>query len=473
MATATAPTNLSQPSLTPAANPKINQTKKKSIRLTLWPLVAATFFMVSGGTYGTEEIVHSAGYGKAIIFLLLTPILWSLPTAFMIGELSSALPFEGGYYAWVRRAMGNFWGFQEAWLSLVASIFDMAIYPTLFVAYLTRIFPWFQENHRGVFVALGVVIVCAILNIMGVKVVSTTSLWLFFALSAPFAAIFVLAPFKIHALANAVTKPTTSNVDIIGGLLICMWNYMGWDNASTIAAEVERPQRTYPRAMLAAVVIVCITYVLPFAAMWITGLPSTAWETGAWADIAQLMGGPVLRIALVAGGMMSGFGMFNALVMSYSRLPLAMAQDGMLPKVFGKLHPKSRAPWVAILALAVGWGLALNLGFERLVTLDIMIYGASLTLEFVALIVLRIREPELKRPFRVPGGLFGAIAIGIPPVLLLAFAIIRSDREMVLGMSGFMFGLLVIGGGVVVYLINHLVKPAGWATRATKPELVA
>ena len=77
--------------------------------------------MVSGGTYGTEDIVHGAGYGKAILILLLTPILWSLPTAFMIGELSSALPYEGGYYAWVRRAMGNFWGFQEAWLSLVAS----------------------------------------------------------------------------------------------------------------------------------------------------------------------------------------------------------------------------------------------------------------------------------------------------------------------------------------------------------------
>ncbi len=60
----------------------------------------------------------------------------------------------------------------------------------------------------------------------------------------------MLAPFKIDALANAVTKPTTSNVDILGGLLICMWNYMGWDNASTIATEVERPQRTYPRAML-------------------------------------------------------------------------------------------------------------------------------------------------------------------------------------------------------------------------------
>ncbi len=477
MATATAPANISQPSFGPAVAPHVHQTtdktKKKSIRLTLWPLVAATFFMVSGGTYGTEDIVHGAGYGKAILILLLTPLLWSLPTAFMIGELSSALPFEGGYYAWVRRAMGNFWGFQEAWLSLVASIFDMAIYPTLFVAYLTRIFPYFQENHRGVAVALAVVISCAVLNIMGVKVVSTTSLWLFFALSAPFAAIFVLAPFKIGALAHAVTKPTTSNVDILGGLLICMWNYMGWDNASTIAAEVEKPQKTYPRAMLWAVVIVALSYVLPFAAMWITGLPSSAWETGAWAEIAGLMGGPVLRIALVAGGMMSGFGMFNALVMSYSRLPLAMAQDGMLPKVFGKLHPKSRAPWVAILALAVGWGLALNLGFERLVTLDIMIYGASLALEFVALIVLRIREPELKRPFRVPGGLFGAIAVGIPPVLLLGFAILRSEHEVVLGMSSLLFGLLVVGGGVVVYAINHLLKPAGWAPAPPKPELAA
>ena len=470
MATATATANI-QPTLPTA--PRTDKTKKKSIRLTLWPLVAATFFMVSGGTYGTEDIVHGAGYGKAILILLLTPLLWSLPTAFMIGELSSALPFEGGYYAWVRRAMGNFWGFQEAWLSLVASIFDMAIYPTLFVAYLTRMFPWFQENHRGVAVALGVVVVCAALNIMGVKVVSTTSLWLFFLLSAPFAAIFVIAPFKIHALANAVTKPTTSNVDILGGLLICMWNYMGWDNASTIATEVERPQRTYPRAMLVAVAIVCITYVLPFAAMWITGLPASAWETGAWADVAELMGGPVLRIALVAGGMMSGFGMFNALVMSYSRLPLAMAQDGMLPKIFGKLHPKSRAPWVAILALAVGWGFALNLGFERLVTIDIMIYGASLALEFAALVCLRIREPELKRPFRVPGGLFGAIAVGIPPVLLLGFAIIRSEHEVVLGMSSLVFGLILMGAGVVAYLINHALKPAGWAAPEPKPEMAS
>src|ERR1700730_4920460 len=194
---------------------------------------------------------------------------------------------------------------------------------------------------------------------------------------------------------------------------------MGWVNASTIAAEVERPQRTYPRAMLAAVVIVALSYVLPFAAMWMTGLTSTAWETGSWADIAGLLGGPLLRIGVVLGGLISAFGMFNALVMSYSRLPLAMAQDGMLPGIFGKLQRRSRAPWVAILACAIGWALCLRLGFARLVTLDILLYGLSLMLEFAALAVLRLREPNLPRPFRVPGGLFGAIAVGIPPMLLL------------------------------------------------------
>ncbi|HXM97124.1 MAG TPA: APC family permease [Candidatus Dormibacteraeota bacterium] len=430
----------------------ISLPKKRVAKLTLWPLVAATFFMVSGGTYGTEEIVHGAGYGRAILILLFTPILWSLPTAFMIGELSSALPAEGGYYAWVRRGLGNFWGFQEAWLSLVASIFDMAIYPTLFVAYLTRLAPWFGIGHRGVMVALGVVVVCAALNIAGIRVVGVTSLWLFFLLSAPFALIVVLAPFKMGALAGAHTAPVTSTVGLLGGTLIAMWNYMGWDNASTIAQEVERPQRTYPKAMIAAVILVSLTYILPVLAVYLTGVPAAAFETGSWADLAGMMGGNWLRVALVLGGMMSGFGMFNALVMSYSRLPLAMARDGMLPKIFAKTHPKTRAPWVAILVCATGWALCLGLGFERLVTLDVMLYGASLTLEFVTLVALRIREPKLKRGFRVPGGLPGAVLAGVFPIALLSISLFRSEKETVLGMNGLLFGFLIILSGFLVYM---------------------
>jgi len=81
-------------------------------KLTVLSLAAATYFMVSGGPYGIEELVQDSGYGLALVILLLTPLLWSLPTGLMVGELSAALPAEGGFYVWVRRAMGPFWGFQ-------------------------------------------------------------------------------------------------------------------------------------------------------------------------------------------------------------------------------------------------------------------------------------------------------------------------------------------------------------------------
>jgi amino acid transporter len=108
------------------------------------------------------------------------------------------------------------------------------------------------------------------------------------------------------------------------------------------------------------------------------------------------------------------------------------------------------------------------------VTLDILLYGASLLLEFMALAVLRFREPELPRPFRVPGGLFGAIAIGIPPVMLLAFSVIRSEHESILGMSSFAFGMILIAAGFVAYFVNHALKPSGWSVpRERKPQPAA
>jgi amino acid transporter len=429
--------------------------------------------MVSGGTYGTEEIIHGAGYGRGILVLLFLPALWCLPTAFMIGELSSALPQEGGYYAWVRRGLGNFWGFQEAWLSLTASIFDMAIYPTLFVFYLKQMSPWFGVGNHGIYAGLFVVATCAILNLAGIRVVGITSLWLFFLLSAPFALIVVMAPFKMGALAEVHAAPAATGMGLLGGVLVAMWNYMGWDNASTIAQEVERPQRTYPRAMITAVVLVALTYVVPFVAVYLTGVPSSVFgQDGSWATVAGAIGGKFmgfewLRFLIVLGGMMSAFGMFNALVMSYSRLPMVMAWDGMLPKVFAKTSKRTNVPWVAIVACATCWGLCLGLGFKRLVTLDIMLYGASLMLEFVTLVALRIREPELKRGFRVPGGLAGAISCGIFPLLLLSLAMVEGNHETVLGMNGLLFGVLIIMAGFLIYFVTGKLK-----IRHTKPVVI-
>ena len=451
----------------------IPTTRKSGAKLTLWLLVAATFFMVSGGTYGTEEIIHGAGYGRGILVLLFLPVLWCLPTAFMIGELSSALPQEGGYYAWVRRGLGNFWGFQEAWLSLAASIFDMAIYPTLFVFYLKHMSPWFGQGNHGIYAGLFVVVMCAALNLAGIRVVGITSLWLFFLLSAPFAVIVVMSPLKMGTLAEAHAAPSASGLSLLGGVLVAMWNYMGWDNASTIAREVERPQKTYPKAMIAAVVLVALSYVLPFAAVYLTGVPSSIFGgDGSWAAVAGAIGGKFLgfewlRFLIILGGMMSAFGMFNALVMSYSRLPLAMAHDGMLPKFFGRMNARTRVPRVAILFCAACWALCLGLGFKRLVTLDILLYGISLMLEFVTLVALRIREPELKRGFRVPGGMAGAVLAGVFPLALLSLAMIESNHETVLGMNGLLFGVLIIVAGFLVYFATGKLK-----IRRSKPVVV-
>jgi len=197
--------------------------------------------------------------------------------------------------------------------------------------------------------------------------------------------------------------------------------------------------------------------VLPFVAVYFTGMPASSFGSeGSWASVAGALGGRIfgfewLRFFIVLGGMMSAFGMFNALVMSYSRLPLAMAWDGMLPKIFAKTSKRTNAPWFAILVCAACWALCLGLGFSRLITLDIMLYGSSLALEFVTLVVLRIREPNLKREFKVPGGLTGVILAGLFPTALLTLALVKSQSETVLGMNGLLFGVIIILVGFVVY----------------------
>src|SRR5215467_1078273 len=215
-------------------------------KLTLLSLAAATYFMVSGGPYGIEERVQDSGYGLALVIICLTPLFWSLPTGLMVGELSAALPAEGGFYVWVRRAMGPFWGFQEAWLSLVASIFDMAIYPTLFAVYLGRLFPALSQGHRGIIISALMIVVCLLWNLYGAKAVGDGSVLLGVLLLTPFVLITVYA--LVRHLAPAPFAPHRS--DFLTGVLVAMWNYMGWDNASTVANEVENPQKTYPKVMM-------------------------------------------------------------------------------------------------------------------------------------------------------------------------------------------------------------------------------
>jgi amino acid transporter len=329
----------------------------------------------------------------------------------------------------------------------------MAIYPTLFVDYLGRLYPGLAEGWHRYAIAGGLVLFCVLWNMLGAKAVGESSMFVGALLISPFALITIFALVRHAAPAAAVS----TKGDVLTALLVAMWNYMGWDNAATVANEVDNPQRNYPRVMLLALGAIMLSYIVPIAAMWHLGIPLEAFSNGGWASIAGTVVAPQLVTVLVVTGMLTEFSSFNALVMSYSHLPVAMAEDGHLPRIFTR-KLKSGAPWVAIVVLGTAWGLSLGLKFDRLIMLDILIYGASLVLEFLALIMLRIKEPDLPRPFRVPGGMAGAILVGVGPTALLIFASVRNRSEQLelgrLGsISSLYFGLGLMALGVVYYFV--------------------
>ena len=429
-------------------------------KLRLLPLLAATYFMVSGGPYDLEDIIGFGGYGRALLLLILLPFFWSFPTSLMLGELASAVPAEGGFYAWVKRAMGPFWGFQEAWLSLTASVFDMAIYPTTFVLYLEHLAPGLTRGHRALTLELAVVLVAVLWNLRGAAAVGEGSVRIWLIAISPFLLLVVVAifiglkgatgPFGGHAsLAAPVNKGFST------AILVAMWNYMGWDNATTIANEVENPQRNYPRVMLLAVIMVMLTYIVPIAAVAWAGIPAERFSTGAWVDAGHILGGSALAVAIVLAGSLDDFGSFSNLTLSYTRLPHAMAEDGLLPSIFTK-RLRNGSPWVSVIACGICWALALGFSFERLITIDIVLWGMSMILEFVALILLRRNEPNLPRPFRIPGPDWVPVLLSLSPIALALYALYVSRSETVVGMPALAFSLLIAIAGIPIYLLARI-----------------
>jgi amino acid transporter len=422
--------------------------------MTVVPMIAATYFMVAGGPYGLEDIVQKTGYQATLLILLITPLLWSIPTAMMVSELATSIPEEGGFYIWVRRGMGRFMGYQETWLTMAGSVFEMALYPNLFVAYVGRFAPGLVAGWRGLAIGFAMIALCAAWNIFGASAVGDGSVLLNVVLLAPFAVLVIFAISHGHSYSAGAVP--LRHADFLGGILIAMWNYMGWDNLSTIAGEVEAPQRTYTRAMFGAVILVVAGYLLPVAAVAQIGLDPNSWTTGGWVDVGRIVGGQGLALAIAMAGVLGAVGSFGALMMSFTRLPVVMAEDGYLPKVFARRHPRTGAPWVAVIACALFWALCYPLGFERSLILDVLLTGLSILLEFWALVALRIREPNLKRPYRVPGGTIGAILIGLPPLALIVTALVRNSRESVGSTNELVIGATVVAAGVAMYFLTRV-----------------
>lgn len=408
--------------------------------LNLRSLVALTFFCVAGGAYGLEDAVGAGGPLLVLLGILLLPWLWSFPTALMTAELSTAMPEDGGYVVWVEKAFGRFWAFQEGWLSWLCSFADNALYPVMFVDYLSYLRGDMAPAERWL-IGAGLIASVTWLNIRGTRLVGVSSVIFTLLVVAPFAALVMWGAPQIEPARWLEQKDTIGWPLLLSTLL---WNTSGWDNAGCCAAEVDQPSRSYPRAMTLTVILVTAVYLLPIAV--VTGLDpdSAQWREGDFPKIAAKAGAPWLGVWLTLGGLISAAGLLNALLCTSARVPYAMARRGLLPRPLAARHARFDTPSKAILLNSLGIAALIPFSFQELIELDMFLYAAALILEFAALIWLRVSRPEMMRPYRVPFGLAGVVGLSIPPVALCFCSIaLSNDATRLSSIGAIMIGLVV------------------------------
>ncbi len=413
------------------------------------------FFNVSGGAYGTEGLAGAVGPGLALLTLLVVPLVWSLPETLIIGELASMLPEEGGYYRWVRRAFGEFWAFQNGWATWLYSLVDMALYPVLFNQYLRWFFPSLGAGSAWA-VSLVVIWGATAINLRGAFRVGRVSIWAGAFVLLSFLALALLAiPHMQHPPWVPFTNSgMTAGAGLAVGLSTALWNYIGWDNASTVQGEVVDASRSYPRALLVALPLVTLAYFVPLLPT-LAATDGTKWVDGSWPSIAAAAtgrAGPFIAAWIALGGLVSALALFNALLLSYSRIPLVMAQDGLLPAALAKTDERG-TPTRAVLLSAVFYSVFVLLPFGKLVVADVLLYAVALLLEFGALLALRRNEPDLRGSFRIPTGMAGVAVLAALPAIVLGVVIWLSIRDGDIALPSLIGAGVGLAVGPVIYWV--------------------
>jgi len=416
-------------------------------------LVFILFFCTSGGPYTTETLIHSVGPGLGLLILLLVPVIWSVPEVLIVGELASMLPEEGGYYRWVDRAFGRFWAFQNGWLTWMYSLVDMAIYPVLFNQYLRYFIPGLDGRLEWL-ISLGIIWGATWINLRGSVRVGRVSI---------IAGLFVmlgflgLSIFSAPRITHIPWQPFASEEargfgGLAVGISIALWNYIGWDNPSTVQGEVKDASRSYPRALAFALPFVTLGYFVPL----LTTLGATNWTTwteAGWPQIAVGAAGNAGRwiaIWIALGGMVSALALFNALLLSYSRIPFVLARDRLLPQSLAKLDPRG-TPRTAVIVSAICYSFFALVAFGKLVIADVLLYSLALFLEFGALIQLRKSEPTLRGAFRIPLRRGGVTLLAALPMIVLLGVITISFRDGEYGLPAVIAAAVAIAAGPVMY----------------------
>ena len=406
------------------------------------------FCLCAAGAYGIEDMIPQSGPGLTLVMLILLPFLWSTPMGLVAAELGSAIPEEGGFYKWVQRACGEFWGFQAGWWRTISIYIDNTIYVVLAGSYLASVVN-LTAVEEYLFKA-SVVIFFTYINIRGIKDVGYVSSLISTLVMIAFALVTVIgfANWQSNPF-DPFIPPDQALVQSVGaGIAIGIWMYSGYESMSTMAGEIRDPQ-VIPKATLISVPLIMAAYILPT----MSGLASLGswdqWNSTGGLSYSDVIANsfPTLGMLFVFVAVIAQFSVFNAYITSGSRGFFALADDNLAPKVLVKCSKDRGVPYIAVLSLGAFCLVASMLPFEVIVVVDVMLFMSAYVLIFISACILRIKEPDMERPFKIPLGTKSFIAMCIPPITIAFLALFISGTDYFLG------GMLGLLSGPLAYFI--------------------
>lgn len=414
-----------------------------------------------------KTMVQNTGSPEMVLLVWVFGGLLSLAGALTYAEMAAAMPEAGGEYVYLREAYGPFWGFLFGWTQMwVAKSGSVATLGTGFALYLANFFPSLDhtlfliplplgENwgllpvNGGQLVAIALILSLGILNWFGVREaaglqVATTILKV--ALIGGVVAAGLFGGKGQLANFSTSTAATGGIPGFFAALVAALWAYDGWNNVSMVSSEIKQPQRNLPRALIAGTCTVMAIYLLTNVAYFYV-LPAA--EVASSDRVAAVMMRAVVgewgATAVTLAALISMFAALNGSLLSGSRIPYALARDGLFFRRFSTVDPKHLTPGFSVLALSA-WSAVLVLSgrYDQLLTMVIfpswILYGMSTA----AVIVLRRKRPDLHRPYRTLGyPLVPLLFVGVAAILL-AVTLQKSPRESLLG-------LIVIAVGIPFY----------------------
>ena len=422
--------------------------KAPVVRAGLFYLVFVMYSYTTGGCFGLEDQVLNSGPGMTLLYHLIVPFFWCIPISLVAAELMGAMPVQGGFYRWSRAAFGDFWGFLAGWWNWTASFLLGSVYAVLFADYLGFYFPRLA-GWKHYLVSVALVAVITWVNVRGIQMVGRVATALELFVLAPIAVMVVIGFSKWHHNPFVPLVPPHRPVfQVFGvGLALGLWLYSGYEQLSTVAEEVENPQRNYPLALACVIPLSIATYFLPTSTSLAALNNWQDWRGGYFPTAAQLVGGPWLGTWMMLAAMVANVSLLNSTVLASTRMPFAMAQDGFVSAAFTRTSKRFGTPAVAILFSGCLYALLSVNSMTRLITVYVWLRVATSMMTALSAWRLRQTRPDMARVFIIPGGRKGLLYAVGAPLLMGCVALLGSDRIALL------FGPAAIALGPVAYFL--------------------